>query len=109
VSLAPLRQLIGIGIVGSLLGGCAETVHARRVFEINYSCPSSKVTARAAGYRSVDYTPVLVTGCGHEVEYDCTSVSGYPVSTADDVVCTERGRAAGRAYDGALHERAVEQ
>ena len=92
-----------LGLVVSLLGGCAQTVFAHRAFAVTYSCPSAQVTKHSTRSASADYTPIAVMGCGYQAEYDCTFRSGYPISTADDVACTERGRVVFEATDGSRY------
>jgi hypothetical protein len=98
------RTAIALVLVGLLLGGCVQTSGARSAFARTYSCPSSQVTVRPAGYQAAGYTPFAVTGCGYEAEYDCTVMSDYPLSTPSDVCCTERVRVAFEATDSSLHQ-----
>ena len=88
----PSAHVRGVIALVALLGaGCAQQIVARREFAVTYACPASRVDVRRAEKRSASFTPLLVTGCGHTAELDCSFISLYPVATPDDVVCTERG------------------
>jgi len=86
--------VIALAVVAPLLGGCAETYYTRHAFAVTYACRVAEVKARPAAYLSEDYTKIVASGCGREAEYDCTRISGSPIATPDDVVCSERARAA---------------
>jgi hypothetical protein len=104
MSSSPLPGFVGLGLVASsLLAGCAEQTFASSAFQIAYACPAEQVNAHPAGYRSQNYTPITVTGCGYKAEYECTLMSGYLFSTADDAACTERGRVIFESTDGSAH------
>jgi hypothetical protein len=82
-----------------LADGCASQASvARDTFAASYLCPSYQVSARGVrGGPSGDAHLVEVTGCGHDVQYQCRLVSGpvicdpaltNPADCGDHNVCT---------------------